>query len=305
MQKLYRFSFILLTSLATFGCGGGGGKTAIELGGDDVEVEGGVNYKCAIGASSMNGFSLLSTASPADFSKKTGLNLERYFYNITTGQENTSETEIRNKYILRYEKNYIFGQASGFEVTAFDPVVVQSLLDGWYYLGDDLDVNNPVSSNSEWDDDIPRYAFTPAQFFGRVGDLLPAHLVAFADLGDTVSYTNTHQLGFEIKSSCVINKKFIPEKLTRDYGEVISLECTNYQLSDPDTTTGDQLFSGSKVKLYLAKDIGIVSNLTDAYQTVLSNTQETQRRCLQAYSELVETKTVPRVYTPGLGTIVP
>lgn len=305
MQKLFRFSFVLLTSLATISCGGGGGKTAIELGGDDVEIEGGVNYKCAINTSSMNSFLPSVTTGPADFSKKTGINLEHYFYFITRTEENASETEVRNKYILRYEKNYIFGQASGFEITKFDPVTVQSLLDGWYYLGDDLDVSNPVSSNSEWDDDIPRYAFNPAEFSDRVGGSLPSPFVMFADIGDTVSYTNTHELGFERKTSCVIGNDFIPDDLKRNYDDVISLSCTTYQLSDPDTNTGDQLFSGSKSKLYLAKNIGIVSDLTDAYQTVLSNTQETKRRCLQVYSELIETKRVPRVYTPSLGDIVP
>lgn len=191
MSKFYLSLFVLLSSLAIVSCGGGsgGGKTDITLGGEDVEIEAGGDYRCALGTDSSLFFDAPETVSPADFSKKSGLNLERYFYFITTDDNDKPEEERRNKYILKYEKNYIVDLANGFEVTDFEPATVQSLLDSWYYIGERYEDNirTIVSSNSEWDDDIPRYAFSPAIFINRVGDGLPSTFVHFADLGDTVS----------------------------------------------------------------------------------------------------------------------
>jgi len=310
MQIFSRLSSVLFTSLMLVSCGGGGnpatdpegGSVDIELGGDDVVVEQGGNYRCAVNTSTISSFAPSATTNLPDFSKRTGINLARYFYYITT-DDNDAEIERRNTYIQRYEKHYVFGQASGYEITEFDAVTVQSLLNSWFYIGNDYDASNPISPNSVFDNDTPRYEFSPADFTSRTGGMLLDTMVHFADLGDTVSYTNSHALGSERKSSCVINDNFIPANLTRDYGDVIALECTSYLLSDPNPTSGNQFFSGSKSKLYLAKDIGIVADLTDAYQTTLNNTQETNRRCLQVYSELESTQIVPRAYTPDLGNI--
>lgn len=312
MRNISKLSFIFFLSLAVISCGGGGNPAThsvgdnveVELGGDDVEIEQGGNYRCAINSSSISSFEASSGANVADFSKRTGINLARYFYYITT-DDNDAEIERRNTYIQRYEKHYIFDQASGFEVTEYDAVTVQSLLNSWFYIGNDYDANNPISPNRIFDEDTPRYAFTPADFTSRTGGMLLDTFVHFADIGDTVSYTNSQDFGVDRRTSCVINDNLIPGDLIRKYGEVIALECTSYLLSIPNPTTGDQFFAGSKSKLYLAKDIGIVSDLTDAYQTTLSNSQETNRRCLQVYSELQNTKIVPRAYTPDLGNITP
>lgn len=313
MSKFYSLLFVSLSSLIIASCGGGSDKTEITLGGEDVEIEAGGDYRCALATDSSIFFDTPETVPPADFSKKSGLNLERYFYFITTDDSDKPEEERRNKYILKYEKNYIVDLSNGFEVTDFEPATVQSLLDSWYYIGERYEENKQtvISSNSEWDDDIPRYAFSPAGFINRVGESLPSTFVHFADLGDTVSYTNTKASAALLQEFCTIHKNFVPEQLISKYGsgggdaDIIVLECTSRVLFDPDSTTGDQLFTGIKSKTYLAKDIGIVSDLTDSYQTLIVDTQETQKRCLQTYSELVETKLVPRTYTPSLGNIVP
>jgi len=279
-------SLIAVISLLVIGCGGGGNSDNV----NNPNIPTNITYACAATAGSKIFFDV-EQGTP-DYEKKEGVDLVRYFFPKETHKttpvsdsEIGENEEVNNSYIIREAKAYFFGRGGSFELENSKVFTMQSLLSKWYILGDDFGeyiTYRTGDHDNSW------------QFFTSISELMygihNTDFVEFAEVGDTVLSYNfiSNDVAMNVAKICTLESS-VPTKQVANiqYDDVIELSCTT-------ASTIGETFTGSKLKLLLAKDIGVISQTEDIYVTVIENTQETNRHCTQSVTELTKTKIVQR-----------
>ena len=280
---------IAVTNFLVIGCGGGGDSSN-----NNHNVPSNTTYTCAVTANSKIFFNV-ELGTP-NYEKESGIDLVRYFFpketnhptQVTDSKIGENE-EVQNNYILREAKAYFFGRGGAYEFKNSKEFKMQSYIvpspPKWYLLGEDSKkymYSKAGDNDKAW------------QFYTSISALMygihDTDFVKFADVGDTVLSSNivSEDVNMTIAKNCTLVSTAPSKEIgTIEYDDVIELSCTI-------ASTIGKTFTGQKLKLLLAKDVGIVSQTEDIYITVIKNTQETNRQCTHSLTEITSTQIVQR-----------
>ena len=279
---------IAVTNFLVIGCGGGGGDSSDNNGNPDIPTN--TTYACEAGASSKMFFNV-ELGTP-NYEKESGIDLVRYFFPREThhttpvsDSEIGENEEVNNSYIIREEKAYFFGKGGSFELENSKAFKIQSLLSNWYILGENFGEYMSYRSgdnNNSW------------QFFTSISELVygihNTDFVEFAEVWDTILSSNvvSEIVDMTTAKNCSLVSTAPTKKIGNiQYSDIIELSCAT-------SSTIGATFAGTKLKLILAKDVGIISQTEDTYSTVIENTQETNRQCTHSLVEITRTQIVQR-----------